>query len=469
MRLRTLASALALVTILPLFAAAPASAGAHQRFYLLGSSTDYLRWSVDPADPELDQRTIVRACSVTGTWGVPDSKPCLGGVSSNGRSFQHLFFDPGTQLLENLTWTTAAPLTYHFELDVDQAPDAVISLVLQVDGGTLESAPATQVAPGVYEGSLKPGYTIKPSDTLFFGIRVETRLPHAVMRLKARGSSWIESPVAVQAKSVPELIADDTYRPAASSFAGDLRELTFNDTNWTAASFSGTSGTTRDFPVAIPKDAVSVIAWAEMYEDPFVREARRLSDPDPRNGIDGISVTLQRGTTRLATSNGPYYAQGHSAAVALDVTAGPLTLRVTGSDRTGDPLPYRAFVVAIQGPKTLASMRWTTGVDYALRVPGTASCPWGQEQMPVTDNVATFIVDLDWDGETLGHGGWTLGYTIPKVGDAPCSEGGTGDQVRFTLPANKDVWAIGPTPAYDRTFVSAFDTAFELEVRYTYR
>lgn len=470
MKLRTLASILALVTVLPLLGAAPASAGAHRRLYLLGSSTEYVYWSVDAADPEMDQRTIVRTCGAGAPWGVPEhSKPCLTGVGLDGRSFHTLFFMPASQLLESLSWTSSVPLRYHFELEVLQAPGAVVSLVIQVDGGGLESAPASEVAPGVYEGTLTPGYSISPSDTLMIGVRVETAASHAVLRLKAHGASWIEAPTAVQARSVPELIADDTYQPAPTSYAGDQRELRFNDADWSAVSFSGVIGTTATFPLSIPRDAVSIVAWAEAYEDPFLREAKRLGDPDPRKGLDGVAVKLKRGSSVLGTSGGPYYMQGSPSLAALDVPAGPLSLQVTGMDVTGDPLPYRAHVVAIYGAKTLASMRWATLVDYAGRAVITATCPWGLDQIPVTDNVSTFMVDLDWDGAAVGIDGWTLGYSIPRVGDAPCSEQGSGDQVRFTLPALSRVWHIGPTPAYDRTFVSAFDTSFELEVRYTYR
>src|SRR5687767_9990825 len=87
-----LATALALSSVAPSAGASNQAVDRYTRIYLLGTDSDFLYWSVDPSDPEIDAGRLERQCSSTKLQGTPGYKPC---------NFQFL---QGTQLLEPAAW-----------------------------------------------------------------------------------------------------------------------------------------------------------------------------------------------------------------------------------------------------------------------------------------------------------------------------------------------------------------------------
>jgi len=439
----------------------------HDRIYLMASGTEYLHWTVDPTDPELDQGLTVRTCGATRTQGVPGhSKPCLTGGLGLDRT-HNLYFAPASLLETPFSWSAADPLRFHFELEVEASQPYTVHGVLQLGAGLATSEPATEVAPGVWEGAITSGAPFGNAPVEYVGVRVASQSPSVTMRIKTGGESYLELPQTVGAKAVPDLLREDVYAPEPTSYASSTRTLRFNDDAWQAWTFTGDAGEVATFDLDLPAPAVALVAWAELYDSPFLYDVRRGRPADARRGLDGVAVRLLRDGEEVAHGAGPYIGEGIGSMAATGIGTGALGLEVSGLDQTDDPLPYEAHLVAVYGDRTLASMRWRSPADYDFRIPSIASCPAAIEPFPVTPEVTTFHVDLDWDTAAAGVPSWTLRYDMPGVGAFPCSEGGTGDNVRFTVPGER-VWYVGGTPAYDSLHVSAFDTVFDFEVRYAY-
>jgi hypothetical protein len=439
----------------------------HGRIYLMAAETDHAYWSVDPADPELSSSRLVQRCGILESWRVTQrQKPCFYGVSGTER-FYTTWFWPGSLFETPPTWSPQAPLRFHIEMDVEALAAYDVSLVLQAGVAQWESGPATEVAPGVFEGVLPGGSPLGADGAVIFGVRVRTSSDRLIRDLKLRGGSWIELPQPWASKAVTDLRAEDTHAPAPSTFETSTRALGFNDDEWSAWTFSGDIEQTRTFDLEIERDAVAVVAWVEAYDSAFAQDVLQGKPADTRKITDGVAVRMLRDGEEVQRSAGPYIAQGTSALALTSLGAGPVTLEVEGLRQQDPPLEYDVHLVVTHGERTLESMRWLATGNYMLRLPAIANCPGPIEPIPVTPEVRSFLVDLDWETEALGGPAWTLGYDVPTVGAVPCGEEAGGDWVRFTMPG-EDVWYVGATPAQHGLFVSAFDTTFEFEVRYTY-
>ena len=466
----------ALAPLLALGLAAPALAThetppwqKRQRIYLMAAETDYTYWSVDRGDPELSVGSIVQHCGTTESWRYwQRQKPCFGGgaATSTERSYG-IFFMPGTLFETAPTWSAQDPLRFHFELGVDALATYTVHFVIQSGTSLSVSPAATQVAPGVFEGTMGSGGPLDLSRVNFLGVRVTTSSPRAILDLKLRGASWVDLPQPVGAKAVTDLRAEDTYQPQPTTYASDTRTMTFNDADWSSWSFTGDTNQVRTFDLELARDAVALVGWVEAFSSPFVHDVVRRLDPDARKLTDGVGLRVLREGEEIADAPGPYFGVGTVSLAANAVDAGPLTLEVPLIKRGDEPLQYRVHLVAVHGARTLDSMRWLGHTQYMFRVPMAASCPGATQPLPVMPEVRSFLVDLDWDTEAPGLAAWTLSFGLPGVGDFPCGEEAGGDWVRFTLPG-EDVWYVGPTAAKHGQFASAFDTAFEFEVRYTY-
>jgi len=443
----------------------------HDRIYLMASSTDYRYWTVDRNDPELDVESITARCGLANVNGIPErSKPCLQGLPLPGQERLYgMFFFPAAHFEQPLSWSASSPLRFHFALDVDALGQAyTVRFVMQRGGSIFESAAATEVAPGIFEGTMGSG---SPMDLLtinLMAVRVRTSAEQVTMTLHTRGKSWIDLPEPVGARGVPELLAESTYEPAPSSFETPSRTLHFNDGDWSTTSYTGDLSATRTFDLTLERSPSALVVWAEAFDSQFVYDVIRGRDPDPRKLTDGVGVRLLQDGVLIEYGGPAAAGQGASALAVVGIEPGTYTIEVNGQSETDEPLPFKAYAVAVYGGRTLASMAWRFPAPNSVRALSVGLCPGGYQPVPITPEATSFHVDLDWDTEAIGVPGWTLGFDLPGVGSFPCSEAGNGDWVRFTIPSRQDVFWMGPTPSRDRSFVSSNDTVFEMEVRYAY-
>lgn len=447
------------------------------RVSLLAADTGHLYYSVDAIDPEASVSTIRRHCPGR-VSGVPNgSQPCLSSAIPNptDKNFTHsLFWMPGNVFDAPVTWSASQPFRFHLEIDVDTLAPYTIHLGIQKATELPESAAATEVAPGVFEGTLTAGSPLgKPGAVDLIFIRVRTPAPQIDLTMKAGGSSYVEPPQPVEARSVPELLAEHTYHPDPSSFSTPQRSFWFNDSQWEEASFQGDLTAARQFTMELPRRAEILVAWVEAFGTPFVQDVVRGGQPDPQKLITSPIIKLLRDGEQLEHGgNNGATGRGEDALSVTGLAAGPVTLDVAPPQQGPHSAPYTAHFLAVYGTRTLERMRWSFQVDHegnapAYRVANSGLCPGGYEVVPTTRETTTFSMDLDWDTDAVGDPGFTIRFSLPGVGAFPCGEMGIGDHMRLTIPGAR-VWAVGATPAPGNTFVSWHDTVFEMDVRYSY-
>lgn len=434
---------------------ATSSVTQHRRIFLLGGEGGAAYWGVDPADPELSRVAITRHCGE------------LSRVDPATSSCQGFAFMPASTLVGRPAG--GGPIRFHLELSLVPAVPIDVTVRVQEDTSLSEGL-ATEVAPGVWEGTIEDPTPFSGRVNLVT-VGIRAAVPEFDASIGAAGRSWLELPKPFTARSVPDLIQADQHRPEPTTYTGGTRTLRFNDRRWLSASFEGALDRTRTFAFDLPEQARTLIAWVDVFDSPIVYDALRGRQPDPAELENAPRVSLTRDGEEIARgTNGGYRFRGQDALAVFDVAPGPLTLTVT--DETWDPdgggarLPYKLHVVAMHGERTLAGMHWTTSAMGDFNAPLVASCGYGQEVIPVSDDVTTFKVALDWDSEAPGLPAWTIRYDLPTVGDMVC--GDVGNRLRFTVDVPERVWLIGPAPAADATYVSNGDTVFDWDVTYTY-
>lgn len=295
----------------------------------MGEETDYLYWSTDPADPELTTSTITRTCGVGTVWGIQGvSKPCLRGINVGAGYTYNTYFLPASVFDQPVSWDSAAPITFHLELTVDSVLPYTVHLTVQKGTSVVESAAATQVVPGVWEGTLTAGAPIDPNQGNLLGIRVRTQSERVTVSLKAHGASYVQLPQAVPAHSVPDLQAQDSYQPSPSSFATPQRSFTFNDDAWSVHSFEGTirDGSTSALGFDLERYAEFVLAWVEAYDSPFTDDVLDGRSPDARKLTDSMTMELLSNGEVLETGGNPTGGQrGMDSLGVMDVPASALS------------------------------------------------------------------------------------------------------------------------------------------------
>jgi hypothetical protein len=456
-----------LVLLVQLLPSPAAAAGGGTRLYLLATSAGDGYWSVDPADPELSALTTHRTCGGVAV-AVADGS-CASPLPIGGTKFEHLIpFAPAT-LIDDLG-AHAQPLKFHLRLDVGTS--APFTVQAAIDRGTdrVISAPATQVAPGVWEGTLQESYPLGGTyNTLSVIIRSDS--PTISVTAHTAGHSWFELSRTIAARSVPALKHADNA-PITSSYTGAGRTLRFTDDNWTATSFTGDLTKTRTFQHDLARPATMVIAWVETFDSPVVYDVMNQRQPDPRRLENSPQLKLMHDAGQVSGMNTGIRGRGQDSVAALDVAAGRLDLEVSPSswdpDKGGQSHPYEVHVVAVHGQRTLRSMRWRFATGYNLRSPVAASCPYGYEPVPVPSNVTTFSADLDWRTFAQPAPAWTVSFEVPSIGFMPCGERTQDDRVSFTLPPLHQVWMLGPAPSQRALYASTDDTVFQMQVDYTY-
>lgn len=454
--------------------ATPPAASASQatRLHFLAADTGYLYWSPDAADPELAATSVARTCGIPPTWGTPEAAPCLTGVEPATGTFTHtLFFNPGATLDAPISWTAATQPRFRIALASAALVPYTVHAVVQNGTAQILSPPATQVSPGIYEGELPPGPQIDPAKGTLLGIRIRTPASRMTFQVRAAGDSFIDFATPVATRSVPALLA--SRADPVEAFETPQRRIEFNDAEHTVHEFSATLTGTRRFSIPLTSRAPLVYAWVESFVDPFLADSVRNGAPDPRRMRDTPVVRLLLDDQVLDSgANGANIrGRGMDTVAGVDVGPGTLTLEVSpSSSSVGGAYTAR---ILIAGERSIARIRWlATPVDnepyVTHRLPGSAICPAAGEILPVTEEVSTFLVDIDWTTVNPLDEKWTLRYTLPTVAAFDCGEGGVGDRVRFTVPPAARLWPIGAVLPRDIKAASYRMTTFTYDAVFAY-
>lgn len=434
------------------------------RLYLTRSDAGFLHWSPVSDDPELSTPSVEAVCPYVTT---DDTQRCASAGTGN-----QVVFTPAGILDQKVTWSSAAPLRVHLELDVTSAQTPTVVVGMQ-DGFTLSwSNPLTQVQPGVWEGTITAGsrsWDPGRGNAIYLQFRDVDALS---FELGLAGRSYVELAQPVPGRSVPDLL-DASPTEALTTYETPARTLWFADDAWTVHRFEGDLSAPRTFAFDLPKDAATIYAWVEAADGPFVHGVTN-GDVEPARMTDTPIMFLRRNGVDIATSKYQYNQRGRSSnTLAVNgVTAAPLQLEVRqydGSPSLGQD--YVAYVAVIHGDRTLKRIRYdfeiaATEPFTPVRANGVVgTCINGSEAIPTTSAVSTFEVDLDWDSPTAPLQRWTLNHTYPNGVAFNCSQAGAGDALRVTVPRTH-IWDMSPTPAVNGHFASYRDTLFTFDITF---
>lgn len=461
---------LALLVVLPLAAPGPAGAAtsAHERIYLLGSASNYLYWSVDPQDPELSEPIIARQCGVGSTVSslTNTNHPCH--VFQDGSEYRYsVAFLPATRLDAPVTWSASTPLRFHIALDMGPSQGAAVVLGLDHGTGFFESEPATQVAPGVWEGTLAVGSPMKGIDPSLFVVEVVSPSPTLAFEMTANGASWIDLPQPASARSVPALLAQSPSPSQPGSLDTESHSFLFNDGEWDVRSFSGDLSAERTFQFSLERDPRFVMVWVEAYLRPFLHDIYRARPPDARKATDSALVSLAQDGTVLGESGALLV--GSPQLTTNEAHAGDLTVQVSPNGTLWPQShPYQVHALAVYGSRTIRSYETRFNLDFVTeRTPVAMSCPYNRLGVPLTSEVTTFKLHLGWDHASPQDSRWTWSFWLRGGSQYPCGEVGDGPDLRFTFPVQDEVWWVAPTPG-NSNFASVADTVFTMRVDFAH-
>lgn len=442
----------------------------YQRAYLLADNGDYLWWNTEPDSPSADLRSLTVGC---GTGHPP--MWCTEGFTE-GRIDYNIWFPPRSKMLEEVAWNADRPLRFRFALDVETtAPSYTVHLVTYpttVSPGLQVSPPAIETSPGVWEGALTAPGELLPNHIVEMGIRISIPAadPHirfpTTMRMLTDGSSYVEFPEAASGLSIDDMYERDPAPSAPGSFSTPLHEFRFNDDRWRAYSFEGDLSEPRSFDVPLGTPAAGVVGWAESFSTPVVYHAAREGSVDPQRVTAELRVRVLLDNEEIAGSSQGL--TGAQTTAAVDVAAGELTLQVS-SQVNGRSGPYKAYILVIEGDRTLRSMRTRfspDGTDGAL--PYIWACGSLAIGVPVSNEVNALTLDLDFDAVGPTHR-WvpafssTLGY-----GYGHTCHPGSGDRLAAINLKEAATWWVGATPGRRGAFMSFRDVVLDLFVRFLY-
>lgn len=462
---------LAAVGLLVAPAHARADAPQVSRLFLMESAAGFDYWSSDRSDPELPVTTITRTCP---SASVPDGgPPCASSVdATTGSVNATVDFLPDVVFSGLPSWDAAHPLSFHLALTVTPPPLAV-KVAVAHDSLSFTSAPATQTSPGVYDGTITtPGsFAATDQNPTFIAVLIQGTSPALTLSLGVHGQSWLDLASPLPGYSSSQLLAGTAYHPDPGEFKTAQRDLTFNDGDWEAHSFSGNLGSAQAYTVALTRPAAFVYAWTEMFVSPYYYDVENNVTPlDQNKRTDAAVLTLSKDGSQLAHGyDGPNGAdRGMETVASVDVAPGTLTLNVAPTS-SATARAYNAYVVIVYGQRTLASLElyFTMGQYVLSRTPEVASCGDPIEQVPTTAAVQTFSVHMN----PFGGGGpsprWTINQDFPHSVE-PCGLGADGLDVRITEPFD-GVWRYSAVPAAESSFVSNQDAYFQLQFTFTYQ
>lgn len=448
--------------VLAALPAAPAGATGpvSDRLYLVAADSSQLGWSPDPSDPESDLTEVRRTCGHKIKMGG-DAEPC-GELHTLATATSQYFLSFNTLALlgEPITWSPADPLRFHVEMSANTAGlPFTIKFYAARDGGLWESPPATEVAPGVWEGALGTGLPLTPGFGRLLGVEIVTQARRVQVTMRVRGASWVDLPAPVAVQSVRELLAQSTYAPAPSTLETRDRAFEFNDDAWSVRSYTGDLSVRQTFTWTEPEPAAFVLAWTEVPGRGAVYDPLRGSQPDHRTLFEYPVPHLLWGTKEVA---------GNYSVAGLSIPAGDVSVRVHASTPyLPESRPYTLYVLTVRGARTLSWMHWVMPETHSANAnlpPGAPQlqvCASGglSNPVPVTAEATTFSLDVDWDAATPQPARWS-----PALGVNGCPSGFTGDTVRV-VHQGAFVWFVGATTD---AAASAQDTRLEMTMRLAY-
>jgi hypothetical protein len=425
----------------------------YQRAYLLSDDGLFSYWSFDPDEITANTRRMTRTCPATAQWN-----PCYGGA--DGERYWQFAFNPHSVLEQAATWNAERPLRYHLEMEVDiPVPFSVRVGVLSFTQGIQFSGPATEVAPGVWEGSITAPNSLSTTSSKQLAIRITYTDPPTgpaapvTIDLQTGGRSYVELPDPVPAWSLTDLVGENPMLPA-SSFKTALRELTFNDSEWEAFEFQGDLAQAREFTAHLPRKAVGVMGFVEGFSEPLLHDLIRNGHAAPEQLTDAPITSLQMNGNVIASganSTTENAGRGTDSAAATNVGPGDLTLRVARNNYAQTSFPYKAYIVAIYGERTLRSYRAEYAVRNSIqtpqvRTPAAGACSHFSERVPVSASSRAISAEIDVDTVNPAQR-WTLAYGQPGLAFYPCGESGTGHSVTVTKQSGALVFDSGVTLA----------------------
>ncbi len=458
--------------------AAPEAIPSYQRAYFLTDDGKFSYWSFDPDEEGANVRTSVRSCG----YAVADWSPCYGGVTTEGERFWQFSFNPHSVMEGAVSWNAQNPLRFHLEMEVDIPVAYTVKVGMSsLSQGIQMSAPATEVQPGVWEGSVTSPSSLSTASSRQFLIRIgyvdppQGPVAPTTIRLATDGNSYVELPQPVPAWSLTDIRREDTV-PASHRFETDLRELTFNNADWEAFSFQGDLSQARQFSATLTRKAVGVMGFVEGFSEPVVYDAIRNGHAAPEQVTDAPITTLQLDGSEIAkgaNSQTENAGRGTDSVAARDVGPGTVTLTVGRNNFAQTSFPYKAYIVAVYGERTLRSYRAEYTPRSSVQTPqahafGGGACSHFSERVPLSSSARAISLEIDVD--TVNPvANWTLSYGQPGLAYYPCGESGTGDSVTVTKQAGAMVFDSGVTLYKAGANASNRDTVIDEVVRVYYR
>ena len=477
---RGLIAVLALAVLLPVPAAADS---AYDRIYLLADEGQFLYWSFRTAEDGVDQATSVRRCS---GGGNVSPTPCYMGTNDDNGRYYQFSFNPLSRALGNVAWSSQAPLRFHLELDVDGATPSAVQLITFNGSSLLTSDPAQLVAPGVYEGELNKAGSFGLTKNAQFSVRVSfsdpwpTQMP-PVITLKTAGASYLDLPAPVPGRSLADMRAAAPPATDPSTYRTGLRTFLFNDRDWEAHEFTGDLSETAEFTVTLDRRAVGVMGVVEMFGAPALHSAVRRGEVSPEMITDAPVTALMRNGVQLqagANSRTEQAGRGSDTVAATDVGAGTLTLRVSSAQfstdlaAAGEDNGYRAWLVVMYGPRTLAGYRSSYMPRHSVqtptvRIPGGGACSHFSELLPVSSAATAARASISWDAIQPAQQ-WTHTFGVPGIAYYPCGEAGTGTTITSALTPASRILPFGATMVMSSAGASHRDVVIHERVDLTY-
>lgn len=446
------------------------NASGSDRAYLLAAPGGNMYWSVDPNEAEAPLADAIGCGLAMQATPTSEHASCLTYFDTENltnsprpqRFGATLWAMQMSRINAQSSWDASDPLRFRFE--VSTTPSMPMSVHLVLSGGPqyLESPPATEVAPGVYEGTLPDPGLVKPSTYTMLAVRVYTFNMYQEIRLRTAGASWVEFPN-LDASSVSDLRRS---QPAGAGINLNLgsRAFVLNDDAYAVHEFSGSAMTGGSHPLTVAREGAVAIGWVESWRDaPLVDPVRTATEGHP---FWGMTIALRDGHGIVADGTEQYLAGAHDGFSIIDLPTGDYTLDI-GSNEPLQDTGYRAFLLVLENPRTLARMRWQFHQFLGTRTPIAASCEYGSQMVPVRPEVATWRADLSWVDATHHRRDWAPNFSLPGVGDAPCAENGNAPWIRF-VPTESEIAFLGAALTHDDVELSLADTNFQYDVSFTY-
>lgn len=433
----------------------PAASAPGARLYLLAGPDRTTLWTTDLSDPGAQEPRTGFGCPLEG--GV-NLTPC-GSQQSNQTLFV-VSFSPGMLLDSTLSWTAATAPRFHFELDVVMTT-GTYSVYSYVNNGTRGwvSDKGTEVAPGVFEGTLPAAASLDPGKVTQMGVGVRAEGHFRGYSVRTAGASYVDLAEPIAAATMRELEEQSTYAPSPGAFASIDRTFTFNDDQWEVIEFIGNTSTPKTVPLSLGAEAAAVFAYVDDWSSPPVHSAGHLR-PDAR--------TLARPVLELR-KGAVVEAHALRAIATPSLPAGDYELsiaRPTLEDAGVPPIDvaYKGYIVIVRGERTLRSMRFRFFPSTLANISSPVANNGGDQIDEFVAPAEATLMSFDFavDSVNPAHADWYTYWTLGGYGGGSARDG-----TRAILGPP----AAGRLSAYmtrGEVMVSAQETAFDVTIEYSY-